>query len=78
MVPFMYYCGGWGEERFDVSGGLCWVSHQLFFFQFLHVLLATDCKGGPRSTNTLHLRTEMTWCQDDVLFILRGSYSNHG
>jgi hypothetical protein len=38
----------------------------------------TDCKGGPRSTYTFYLRTEMSWCQDDVLFILKGSYSNHG
>jgi hypothetical protein len=50
----------------------------VFFFQFLHVFHTTVCKGGPRSTNTFHLRTEMSWCQDDELFILKGSYSNHG
>ena len=76
-MPFMY-CGAWGEEKFDVSSGLCWVSHQVFFFKFLHVSQTTDCKGGPGSRSTFHLRTEMSLCSDVVLFILKGSYSNHG
>jgi hypothetical protein len=48
-----------GEEKFDVSSGLCWVCHQICFFQLSHVSQTIDCKGGLRSTNIFHLRTEM-------------------
>jgi len=70
------YCRAWGEEKFDDSRGLCWVSHQILFFQFLHVSQTTDCKSGPRSTNTFHLRTEMSVLVPGYA-CLKGSYSNH-
>jgi hypothetical protein len=72
VLPFMY-CGAWGEEKFFyASRGLCWVSHQIFFFQFLYISQTTGCKGGPRSTYTFHLRTEMSVLVPECAFNFEG------